>query len=153
MTRRLMLALMGMLLVPARVLARLPSQATTPAVLNSEDKVNAWLRSIEREVGVGKDGVKGMCEATGQPYQELMWNPDGTFADTAYGPLNHRPLGYYSPMSIFTPEMAWAHWAAGFAQYREHHRGKIHWRIRPELISHAETGTFLVYARAFLEKN
>lgn len=135
---------MGVLLIPVRVFASV-SRASTPAMLNSEDRVNAWLRSIEREAGVGIDGKTGLCKATRKPYQEMLWNPDGTFAD-----LSGREFWGGVAVRLGTPEMAWASFATGFWQYREQRSGKIHWRHRPEMTEHE--GTFCVYARAFLEK-
>lgn len=86
-----------------------------------ESSVMKLIKDIELEVGVGEDGDKAVCAATGEPYVTIAWNPDGN-------PIKLEGAeGFPTP----TRDIAWAVWFFAFAEYRRTRKGKIHWRKRP----------------------
>ena len=90
---------------------------------NTEEEVKKRLAEIERKVGVGKDGNSALCLENGQPYQTIVQSNSGS-------PVKREG----KPITVFpNKKAAWAGWFAAFRAYHSYHRGKLHWRCRPEL--------------------
>ena len=126
-------------LVPLGLLVRPAIGGASPVETRQfpagEKEVRRRLAEIERRVGTGVDGNSAWCPENGKPYKTIAWSKIGEHI---------KPEG--QPAAVFvTPDAAWVAWFAAFSIYRSTHKGKIHWRCRPEL--HEWPEGYLVYSR------
>ena len=118
-------------------------------LLNSEKAVLAYIGMMERLKGVSPVlGDNALCQETGTYYEEIVLDRDRPGEIWGYDD-DEPPYRPRWAERFKTSGEAWTNWAGAFDRYCASHEGRIHWRIRPELVEldYPPSGEFCVYAR------
>ena len=110
-------------------------------------EVLKWLASLEKTRGLGPKGNGNICEENGGVYASVMWCID---IHRLAKPVQAEFSLMANPAIMFqTDDEAWNAWRAAFESYLEERKGKIYWRIFPELVP-TNDGRFTVRARVLV---